>query len=273
MTSAALDIEQIVREVMRRLQSGSGQTHPKSSISGDVSHNGTSRQISNSELVLEVPVVSLAELESRLEQRDGETYAPSRLAYGTVNSESVARRLQGVKQVTIRHGTIVTPAVRDLLGEQKVTLRITDVRDASKNQLDSHGDVVPLAMSVVSRRFDASDLFGYLSQHLHVNQLNRTDLVNAVNELARKVCTGDCLGLLLTEQSAPAICLANRLQSVRAVEAHDTQTTCAAAESVGANLLVVNPLRTDRSELKRMAETFCLRGVQPCPQAYKKQLE
>jgi ribose 5-phosphate isomerase RpiB len=81
------------------------------------------------------------------------------------------------------------------------------------------------------------------------------------------------LGLLICQGTIAAVCLANRHRSVRAAAAADMDAAREAMETVGANLLVVDPERIPRAEFIRLATFFCRQGPRPCPEELRTRLE
>ncbi|MFV2069695.1 MAG: hypothetical protein ACC645_22240, partial [Pirellulales bacterium] len=96
------EIEQIVREVVRRME---GLAKPDDRAAGrpDVLH-------------VDGPVISLASLQSQL---DGNGEAPSSRV---VHPTSLDALLEGIARVTVAARAVVTPGVRDYLRERGISL-------------------------------------------------------------------------------------------------------------------------------------------------------
>ena len=216
MTAAEEQIDRIVREVLRRLQSGPTAAGGTSTLE---------KQSIGNELHLSLPVISVARLEGKL---------------------------AGVKRVVISPKAVITPAAKDLLREQKIELARGEVsnQQASNNQLTLAIGVAetPYEASALSRELK--------TENQPIEELARTGLASVTEELSEQVARGGRLGLLLTSNVAAAACLANRTRSVRAAEARCATSTKEAVKGLGVNLLVVNPVGKSTFELKRMIQVF-----------------
>jgi hypothetical protein len=225
----SLDIEQIVREVLRRL-SGEQNNRPQNQSSA----NGK-------EVIVHKRVVTLAEL-------DGE--------------------LTGASQLVVPRGAVVTPAVKDLLRQSGVAL--TFRADTKKTSGENKHR---LTVAVAETDFDTASLLRAIEdQFASTQQIAKTGLINAVDELAVKVARGGDLGLLLTSKTAAAACLANRQRGVRAVVAENTASVPEAITEIGANLLIVDPARKGVFELKQIIKVFAAPGPRECPSYLRERL-
>jgi len=250
MTQTPLDIERIVREVIAELGRMSApdscanapsegpapaSTPPEedSRVGGDPAADG--------DLVLDCRVVTIAEIEGRL---------------------------QSVRRLVVPQGAVVTPSVQDELYRQRVTLAY-----ASASPARPTGGGVRLVLATLGRRYDPSTLIGALSKEgLDVDAQTFDCLIAATDRLAERIATGDALGLLLTRHTAAGLCLANRHNAVRGIGGDDVRAVTADAASVGANLLVVDPATAGLFQLKQMVTVFCRGGVRPCPAVFKERL-
>ena len=105
------------------------------------------------------------------------------------------------------------------------------------------------------------------------DHLEGRELACVVSRLTETVSGGKQLGLLLTGQPAAALCLANRRPSVRAALATGPQCVTAAVDSIGANMLVVDPAGRSLFELVTMARRFTSPGQRTCPAPWREALE
>ncbi|MFV2067423.1 MAG: hypothetical protein ACC645_10620 [Pirellulales bacterium] len=251
MTKTTMDmteIEQIVREVVRRIE-GLAVPDDRSAGRSGVLH-------------VEGPVVSLASLQSQL---DGNGEAPSSRV---VHPTSLNAQLEGIDRVAVAARAVVTPAVRDLLQERSISL-ILGVEGPTGC------DAAPTESLLVGIDIDSVGQVGgwdALERKIPVERARGCDLAGLIDTVATEVQRDRRLALLLTEQTAVALCLANRQQGVRAVLATDMQTEREAVDSVGANLLICSPRRTVAGERLRMVEHFYRRGVVECPDKLRERL-
>jgi hypothetical protein len=96
-------------------------------------------------------------------------------------------------------------------------------------------------------------------------------LIRATDQLAAELAS-DATGLLVTAYPAAAVCLANRHAGVRAILGTRADTVAHDAQSVGANLLVVDPTALGFFAIKQMASRFLRGGPRPCPEVFRKRL-
>jgi hypothetical protein len=198
------------------------------------------------------------------ESRDGEVHVHSRV----VTIESIVGRLNGAKQLVVPRGALVTPSVRDELRRKGVALVRENVAASVTNGL-------PRVLLVVGRtRHDPATAVRLLTQEGIAVQTETSDcMIASTDKLAAAVATGQSLGLLWTRHTAVGLCLANRHAAVRAVLASGVSTTAAAVESVGANVLVIDPTVGTDYEKKQILRDFCVGGIRLCPDALRERLE
>ena len=215
MTEPSIDIDRVVREVLAELDFA-----PPGDTGG--------------ELVVSARVVTLSQLEGRLEN---------------------------IRRLVVPPRAVITPAVRDELIRRKVTVAYAPP--------DATGAVVPIraVLVVTGKRFDTTPLPGALNSEGIEVQEHRCDcLIAATDRLAGEITRPDTLGVLLTRHVAAGLCLANRLRGVRAVSGIDD------AASVGANLLVLDPAAVSMYQLRQIVSSFCRAGVRQCPDIFKERL-
>ncbi len=219
------DVEQIVREVLRRLAPG-GQTQPQQ---GD---QGNERGEKRSGPSLSGKLISLADVEGQL---------------------------AGVTTMCLRRGAVITPAARDYLKQQGIAVSRGTVAAASQT---SGG--VALVLGVAETAYDPTALVNDLAKRgTQVQQLARTGLSSVVPEMCDAVALGGQRGLLLTGETAAAVCLTNRRRGVRAAAASDLATVDTAIRSIACNLLVIDPRRAGTFPLQRMAERLSQAELSP----------
>lgn len=235
MAVAAEEIERLVREAI-----AGGATNAEQ-IVGKVLAKVQARNATQGVLTISARVVTLAELEGRLE---------------------------GIKQLVAPAGAVITPAVRDVLRQRQI-----DVGYAvpAKTALRAR---LPLAVGTAETNYDAANLIqAIVREGTTVERLAKTGLVQVVRELGDEAAKGGKLGLLLTSEAAAALCLANRRPGVRAVAATSVVATLRAVRSVGANMLVVDPAGRGAFEMQRIVSQFVAGGPYACPAEYAKELD
>lgn len=89
-------------------------------------------------------------------------------------------------------------------------------------------------------------------QGISTERLAQCGLLAVVDELVDAVVRGGAVGVLLTRQTAAALCLANRTRGVQAVLATSVEVIRGARTTLAANLLVVDPKGKAAHELAGM---------------------
>ncbi|HPM80420.1 MAG TPA: hypothetical protein PLF81_06950 [Candidatus Anammoximicrobium sp.] len=245
MAGQELDVEAIVREVYRRLeQLGDGGT-------ADVGHGaGTGKQAAASPAARQ-PAADAARLQ---------------LAHRTITMSQVAGRLDGVTELLVPAGAVVTPSVRDELRKRQISLRPADERAtvaAGRAELvlgvAGNADPTGAAAAAVQAEAGAGD------------RIESPCVLEVVRQVTQAVADRRQIGLVLTDRPAVALCLANRRANIRAAWGVSVASVREATKLIGANLLVLNPAQHGVSELRGMIREF-LSGRRDCPEDYRRAL-
>jgi ribose 5-phosphate isomerase RpiB len=188
-----------------------------------------------------------------------------------ISAESLANRLNGVQRVVVSARAVVTPAARDILKEKNVTL-VRSLQAATAAKL------VPLVVASSAGKktaaIDAADLVAQLRQRgIAVEELPSVNAAQAAANIAAAVSGGKKLGVLLTDQPAAALCIANRQRGVRAATAANRGELNDLVQNLGVNLLVVDTVRRSKAEIQRIIEAFVAAPAQSCPADWKQWLD
>lgn len=176
-------------------------------------------------------------------------------------------RLEGINQLVVPAKAVITPAARDLLRLKQIDVSYAvPARATSRSRL-------PLVVAAAETKYDAANLIqAVVREGTAIERLAQTGLVQVVRELGDEAAKGGKLGLLLTGETAAALCLANRRAGVRAVAATSVAATPRAVRSVGANVLVIDPASRGAFEMQRIASQFIAGAPYACPAEYAKEL-
>jgi hypothetical protein len=232
---ASAEIESLVREAI------AGGAKNTEQIVGQVLARMQAKTGSPRELIIESRLVTLAEL---------------------------AGKLAGIQQLVVPAKAVITPAARDLLRQKQIDIGYSlPARTVAKSRL-------PLALGVAETNYDASSLVQSIAgQGVPVERLAKTGLAQVIGELCAEASLGGKLGLMLTSETAAALCLANRRAGVRAVAATNVKATLQAVRSVGANVLVIDPAGRGAIELQRIVSQFVAGAPYACPAEYATELK
>jgi ribose 5-phosphate isomerase RpiB len=187
-----------------------------------------------------------------------------RLTNRVVTLALLENRLAGIRRVVVPRGAVITPAVKDLLRRTNVALD----RDASAAPGDPSGSTSLVAVVAATNHDTTAVLAPWALD------AKRCDCLRAaVAELAGCV-VGEPgkLGVLITEQSAAALCLANRQPGVRAAIGTSPEMVKQAVRDVGANVLVLDPAGRGLVQLRGLVQAFVDGGPRECPPEYREVL-
>lgn len=225
MTRATPDIDEIVREVLRRLDamSAPGQESERNSVL-EVSQN----------------VVAVADVEGRLD---------------------------GMSAVAVRPRAVVTPAARDYLNDRNVALTFSVGQACSKSIRQR------ILVGIDGSDRGARELVAGIDRaEADCQTIEKSGLVELIDSVADYVRTDGRGGVLLTADTAAAVCLANRSTHVRASLAASACDAKAARTSIAANVLIVDPRKTDQARLRAILREFAKPEGSKCPAEYRRRL-
>jgi hypothetical protein len=179
-----------------------------------------------------------------------------------ISAALLGERLNGARRVAIAPGAVITPAARDVLRQHEV-----DVRTSEGQQAVS---ATPVAVGIVAAGVSPDVLRELLDRAaIASNFVEASTLSEMINKLGDYLVKQQSLGVLLTEQPAAALCMANRRAGIRAVQAEDVPSMRCAVAAVGANLLAVNPRGLSSASLLRVMQEFVAGGPYACPESLR----
>jgi hypothetical protein len=227
-------VEQIVRAVLAELRSGRTPV----AIATPPKSPGKVSQSSSATLTLTSKVVSASVLEGRL---------------------------AGVSQLVVPRGAVFTPAARDEIKKHGVTI-------ASAVEASKPGSGTVLHVAACATTYNAQSLWqSLLADGIRLEPTVSGDLPGAIEVLAGAAASGR-VALLVTDQVATALCLANRNHGVRAALGSNAAAVDLAVAEIGPNLLVVDPTGRSVFEMKQAIRHWLRRGQPVCPAALASQL-
>lgn len=233
----AIDIDGIVREVLRRLRAISA-TDTASTAPAPTTTPATPTQ----------PAATANDHVS--------------LAFGErlVTLAALNGKLNGLKQLVVGRKAIVTPAVVDELKKRGITV----VRHDSASSQHAKVRLLVSASSGSLKKATRSELSAAMNGIEWLECHATSSLVGAVQELAKHITQRKLPGLLLTEQPLSAAVVANRNPQIRAAVIGDGRSLDDALSQIGCNLVAVDPKRVGPAVLKIVAQR--LGEAQPsCP--------
>jgi len=183
-----------------------------------------------------------------------------------VTLRDVERKLEGIQELIVPARCVVTPAVKDLLRQLGVRVSV-----GQQVVNDKAGRTV--ALGTVGACRNAKGLEAALVRDgWKVNRVESAELKAAVSELSDNVLSNSQPAVLVTGDVDAALCLANRKAGIRAIAVRDPARVEAAAERVGANLLLIDAAAWSVPTMARMVRLFAADGLRTCPQHLADQL-
>jgi hypothetical protein len=226
MAEAQVQVEAIVREVIRRLR----EQETRGARGGDalppqVSHPGGG---SEAEVHVSERVVTLAVLEGRLDR---------------------------VKSILLRPDAVVTPSVHDELRRRGLAVtRQTRRIGTDENHSRSTGSLL-----VATADADVnSEAVWRIASELNpaFERFGPGALVDLRGPLNACLAQGAGAAIVATRKPSAALCLLNRWPGIRAALGLDGQSVREALAAIGANVLVVNPAATSVHQLREIFRIF-----------------
>lgn len=287
MAAAELDLEMIVREVLRRLEQAGDEP------GGDAAPRGaaTRAPAMNAEPAAAVatavapPTVPQPTVTSPADR-------PAHLDLGqhrTITLGLIEGRLTGVRELLVSHGAVVTPSVRDELRARGVGLRFADrsagglaARSATHapSAAAPSVDLSPTAASATSGRlvlgvaqapYAAVAAAAVRTESPEAEQIDHDCVLEVIRQTLPAVVEQGRISVVLTERPAVALCLANRTPGVRAAWGVSVAAVREAARLIGTNLLVIHPGQHSLHEVRSMVREF-VGGRHDCPKGYRRTL-
>ncbi len=240
-----LDLERVVREVLRRLSGGASGHRVGDADAGSVGNGGI--QSDTSQAGAQPPPA----------QDSRRLVVPTRL----VTLDALQGRLRDLREVVVRADAIVTPLVRDELKQRGIQVTRCDQATAANGpavMVGYCGAVDPRVERVLS---DCG---------ARIENVWRGEERRVVPLVAQAVGHGRALGILVCGKVAVATCLANRYAGARAVVGLRRSLVEEAIAEMAANVLVLTPAGDDNAAA---VEVFVRSGVRQCPTEWRALLE
>lgn len=235
------DLEAIVREVLARLQQLGGE---------QAGGPAAGREAGGTPLPRPAASPAGRSDQLHLEQR-------------TITLGLVQGRLQGIKEVLVPAGAVVTPSVRDELRKRQIPLRVQNPA------ADAAPQPAGLVLGVAGPTAVAEAALAVVqAESAAAKRIAGDGVLDVVQQVTQIMGDHNQIGLLLTDRPAVALCLANRHRRIRAAWGVNAAAVRQSAGLIGANLLVVDPSQHGLFELRGIIRAF-VEGPHDCPAAYR----
>jgi hypothetical protein len=233
MSAETQELEAIVRAVIERLLSTSA---PISATAASVTRPAVPSPPEDDAIGLSDRVITLASLEHFTNE---------------------------TRRVIVRPNAIVTPSARDELAKRGIeVVRGETVPTKVKSQTSS------IVWTIGETAWDAGGIMNSLAPQMSgAREIVAETFPMRVAELAHEVADHDRLGIVFTEATAVALCIANRQAGVRAVHVHDLHELQSLETTLAPNVLVIDPREQGTFAMRRLVEQLIRQGDRPCPAA------
>jgi hypothetical protein len=170
-----------------------------------------------------------------------------------ITLESLREIPAGTTSLLVRCRAVVTPAARDELKRRKIKVLTTADKVSTANRLligcsdgpTTGRDVAPAGVNVLL--------------------LDARCPVEIVQQFEQRLSGSADLAAIVTHRPAVALCLANRYPSLRAALATDARSVRDAVQTLGANVLVIDPRGRSAHHLRSLLVEFTVGGPRECP--------
>jgi hypothetical protein len=231
---------------------------------------GTQTNTNQRAAVEQIVRAVLAELRSghapaKITTPQGASNTQLTLTSKVVSFRELEGRLTGITQLVVPRGAVFTPTARDELRKYKVT-----VASAVSPAKTAGGTTLHVASAGTT--YNAAPIWQSLvADGVHIESTVAAELTSAISVLGDAAGKGGT-ALLVTEQVATALCLANRNRFVRAAIGNSTSAVDAAVAEIGPNLLVIDPTGRSVFDVKQTIRHWLRHGQPKCPAGLATQL-
>jgi hypothetical protein len=188
-----------------------------------------------------------------------------RVEQRVVTMATLAGALESVRRVVVPPGAVVTPAVREAIKKRGLEL----CYGARASGPAAASDKRSLLVGIGAVKSPPTALQKAIIEEYRGAEFCEKDcLIQVTRTVTQAVAAGHRLGVIVTQRPAVAVCLANRQAAVRGVWGASVSVVAAAAQTAGANLLIVSPTEHSLHELRSMLREF-VHGNHVCPETWK----
>ena len=172
-------------------------------------------------------------------------------------------KLGSAKRLVVPEKAVITPAVRDEIRRRQIEI-VTE--NAIPNTPNSSAKL-KVWLALHAQKKEPTVILDYLAKNYEFEKTAFEcvlETMQAASEILRAE-TNRTSCIVLSEYSAAAVCVANRKENIRAVLGTEPNTLKIDAEQIGANLLVIDPIRSGLYKTQAMVKSFLADGVRKVP--------
>ncbi len=168
-------------------------------------------------------------------------------------------RLGDVKRLIVPEKAVMTPAVRDEIHKRNIEI-VTEKESAS-----GKAEKPNVWLALHSQRKEPTAILGFLAKNFELEKAAFDCVLRVMDAATEKLAAAQTLGVVVSNYPATAMCVANRKANIRAVLGTDPALLKTDADQIGANLLVVDPVRSGPYRTQSLLKAFLADGVRKVP--------
>ncbi len=169
-------------------------------------------------------------------------------------------KIGDAKKLIVSEKAVITPAVRDELRKRGIEL-VTENQQA----ITVGTEKLNVWLALHLQKKESTALFDFLAKNYGFEKATFDCILKTMDAAEEKLLAQSTSCVVLSGYSAAAMCVANRHANIRAVLGFDPTMLKADADQIGANLLVVDPVRSGPFKLQSLVKTFLADGVRKVP--------
>jgi len=166
------------------------------------------------------------------------------------------KKLGEIKRVIVPEKAVMTPAVRDEIRKRNIEIVMENM---GRDSTESEKQRVWLALHLQKK--EPTTLIDFLAKNFELEKAPFECILETMDVAAAQ----KSLCIVMTGYSAPAMCIANRRESIRAVLGTDPTVLKTDADQIGANLLIVDPHRCGQYKTQSLLKIFLTGGMRKIP--------
>ena len=169
-------------------------------------------------------------------------------------------KLGDVKRLIVPEKAVITPAVRDEIRKRNIEI-VTETKAPSHK-----AEKLNVWLALHLQKKEPAAITDFLAKNYGFEKAAFECILKTIDAASEKLAAPEqTLGIILSGYSAAAMCVAHRKRNIRAVLGTEPALLKTDADQIGANLLVVDPVRSGPFKTQSLLKTFLADGVRKIP--------
>ncbi len=201
----------------------------------------------------------LSDLAPKTVEGAPKTEAIPRIASRVVSLAEL-EKIGDTNKLIVPEKAVITPAVRDELRKRGIEL-VTE----KQQSITVGAEKLNVWLALHLQKKEPTALFDFLAKNYGFEKASFDCILKTMDAAEEKLLSQSTSCVVLSGYSAAAMCVANRHANIRAVLGSDPTKLKTDADQIGANLLVVDPIRSGPFKLQSLVKTFLAGGMRKIP--------